>query len=627
MAVRPPTTGPAAAPAAAEPVTAESLGWQLRAALPPLRLHSASLFDKDANVLWLSEGALGPDEHTVVLEAMEALAADTTRTYHESGMEDGRIAIFLPVRAPRGDLVGLAMILADMKSVGDGVVERLVTPQIRTVMQKVAVLLRGAAAKTGETGLVPILDVSSEGPLALVPDTARSASPPPAPTASSKTPPKPVPARAAPALAPLATTGSAAPVVPIAPAARVAAAAPAERPSATSGEVLTAQAVDDILEFELTPDVPDISKSAAARETALAPQAVPPVVSAAPVAQQATPLVRDDAPVAREASMTGSREAPALVAREAAVTGAHDAIHVPEAVTPIREAVTSAREAAGSHAPARETAPINVPTLSPAAATAASATGSSRTLASTGATTASRVLSASDAQLLLEVQQYAKLRAGGRSRRFELQVRTPNRDSSRDSAALDAHALQRLLSWLSVNRGAWNLEPTSFTLNLSITTLEDDRFPQNVASALKSHGIAPDTIGFEIAEPLCMQRRAQVERFINLCDKIGCFIVIDDFSLDSAVLPLLRSKALRLVKIDPKLTGAALKDKLAQALVVAIAQAVRVLGIHCSAKRVDSQGSLQWLTAIGCDFAQGSVISQLQPLEALLAPSAELAKA
>lgn len=123
-----------------------------------------------------------------------------------------------------------------------------------------------------------------------------------------------------------------------------------------------------------------------------------------------------------------------------------------------------------------------------------------------------------------------------------------------------------------------------------------------------------------------MQRRAQVERFINLCDKIGCFIVIDDFSLDSAVLPLLRSKALRLVKIDPKLTGAALKDKLAQALVVAIAQAVRVLGIHCSAKRVESQGSLQWLTAIGCDFAQGSAISQLQPLEALLAPSAELAK-
>ena len=59
--------------------------------------------------------------------------------------------------------------------------------------------------------------------------------------------------------------------------------------------------------------------------------------------------------------------------------------------------------------------------------------------------------------------------------------------------------------------------------------------------------------------------------------------MIDDFSLDSSITSLLRSRALRLVKIDPKLTtGRFRKDKLAQAMVVAIAQAVKVLGIHCS---------------------------------------------
>jgi EAL domain-containing protein (putative c-di-GMP-specific phosphodiesterase class I) len=172
------------------------------------------------------------------------------------------------------------------------------------------------------------------------------------------------------------------------------------------------------------------------------------------------------------------------------------------------------------------------------------------------------------------------------------------------------------------NRAAWNLEPTSFTLNLSIATLEDERFPQFVASNLKTNGIAPDNIGFEIAEPLCLQRRAQVERFITLCDKLGCFVVIDDFSLDSSIVSLLRSKALRLVKIDPKLTSVALKDKLAQAMVVAIAQAAKVLGIHCAAKRVDSQAAMQWLTAIGCDFAQGAALAQVQPLESLGTPPA-----
>jgi EAL domain-containing protein (putative c-di-GMP-specific phosphodiesterase class I) len=223
--------------------------------------------------------------------------------------------------------------------------------------------------------------------------------------------------------------------------------------------------------------------------------------------------------------------------------------------------------------------------------------------------------------LILELQAFSKLRAGGRTRRYEVLARTSHKDISRVPAGFDKFALQQLLSWLGANRAAWNSEPTSFTLNLSISTLEDERFPQFVASNLKAHGIAPDNVGFEIAEALCLQRRAQVERFISLCDKLGCFVVIDDFSLDSSVISLLRSKALRLVKIDPKLTTVALRDKLAQAMVVAIAQAVKVLGIHCAAKRVDSSAALRWLGAIGCDFAQGSALSQPQPLESLAKPA------
>jgi EAL domain-containing protein (putative c-di-GMP-specific phosphodiesterase class I) len=217
--------------------------------------------------------------------------------------------------------------------------------------------------------------------------------------------------------------------------------------------------------------------------------------------------------------------------------------------------------------------------------------------------------------LVLEVLPFSKLRAGGRTRRFEVLPRSTQ--PNRVPPGFDKIALQQLLAWMGSNRAAWSLEPTSFTLNLSISTLEDDRFPQFVASNLKANGIAPDNIGFEIAEPLCIQRRAQVERFITLCDKLGCFVVIDDFSLDSSITNLLRSRALRLVKIDPKLTSVALKDKLAQAMVVAIAQAVKVLGIHCSAKRVDTQASLQWLTAIGADFAQGAALSQVQALESI----------
>jgi EAL domain-containing protein (putative c-di-GMP-specific phosphodiesterase class I) len=220
-----------------------------------------------------------------------------------------------------------------------------------------------------------------------------------------------------------------------------------------------------------------------------------------------------------------------------------------------------------------------------------------------------------DPSLVLELLPFAKLRAGGQTRRYQVLARSAG--VQRDPAAFDALVLQRLLGWLAAHRASWNSQPTSFTVNLSIATLEDERFAQKFAAALNTHGIAAETIGFEIAEALCTQRRAQVERFITACGKVGSWVVIDDFSFDSQVLTLLRSKALRLVKIDSKLTSSALKDKLSQAIVVATVQSSKVLGIHCAAKRVDSQAQLQWLTAIGCDFAQGQALARAQELDSL----------
>jgi EAL domain-containing protein (putative c-di-GMP-specific phosphodiesterase class I) len=167
----------------------------------------------------------------------------------------------------------------------------------------------------------------------------------------------------------------------------------------------------------------------------------------------------------------------------------------------------------------------------------------------------------------------------------------------------------------------WEAEPASFSINLSLGALEDAQFLRRLPADLARTGVAAQCIGFEVSERACNQIPAQVARFIAECEKIGCFVVLDDFSLDPRALPFLRSKALRLVKIDARLTAAALQDKLSQALVVAIAQACKVLGIHCVAKQVESQAAMQWLTAVGCDLAQGFVLDRPLPLESLVAPA------
>lgn len=489
-----------------EAPTPESLGAQLRAALPPMRVQSISLYDERANVLWLNEGALGPDEHNTVTEAIAVLSRKPALACHESRLEDGRTALVLPARSPQGTTVGLAMILADSKSISDHISERLANAQIRAILQRLAVLLRPASARTG-TGRVLQLPPAVNIPVL----SAATAQPAPVQAAAAR----------------FDAT---------------------HRPATTAADeipVLSSAAVDDVLEFDPSPEVADISR---------------PAVS---VPQGTTPSVAD---------------------ATAAVDAAHGS-SVSSATTP-----AAAKVAAAPAGTAGETRLLSLP---------------------------------EGMSVSLDLQRFVSLRAGARSRRFEVQPRIAYKDSDRAPPGLEKYVLQQLLAWMGANRRAWTTEPTSFTLGLSATTLEDERFPQFIATNLRSHGIAGESIGFEITEALCMQRRVQVERFFELCEKLGCFVVIDDFSLDSSIVTLLRSRALRLVKIHPRYTSVALKDKLAQAMVAAIAQAVKVLGIHCAAKRVDSKASLQWLAAIGCDLAQGSAAAAPQTLETLAAPAGD----
>lgn len=456
-------SGPALA-ATAETVNAETLGRQLHAILPPLRLHSMSLYNAEGDVLWLSEGALGPDEHSVVLDAIQTLHGETRKGYHETGLEDGRFAMFLPVRAPKGDLVGMVMLLTELKALPDGTMEQLASARVRGMLQKIAVFLRVGSTRAGETT--------------------------PSPVISS-----------------LSITGA--------------------------STTLSEAKVEEILTLELEEDAP-----AAA---APAPQQSPP---------QAKASVATPAPAPPEPTV--QVETPAQVA----------------------------------------------------------------------------------ADLTLSVQELVKMRSSGRTRRYEVLARS-KRDAARnevpaafvarsaagaDGAALDGHVARQLIDWLRGHPEVWDGEPASFSMNLSIGALEDPRFLETIGAAMASAGIPANSMGFEITEFAGVQCKQATQRFIGACERMGCFVVIDNFTFDSAVLPLLGSSAVRMVKIDPKLTSAAMKEKLSQALVIAISQACKVLGVHCIAKNVETPTALEWLEAIGCDFAQGYALEKPLSLESLAAP-------
>jgi EAL domain-containing protein (putative c-di-GMP-specific phosphodiesterase class I) len=82
---------------------------------------------------------------------------------------------------------------------------------------------------------------------------------------------------------------------------------------------------------------------------------------------------------------------------------------------------------------------------------------------------------------------------------------------------------------------------------------------------------------------------------------------------------LLGSPALRFLKLESKITAVAMKERVPQALVVAIAQASKVLGLSCVAKRVDTPAVREWLSAVGLDYAQGFLLDQPRALTSLAA--------
>jgi EAL domain-containing protein (putative c-di-GMP-specific phosphodiesterase class I) len=93
----------------------EAIARQMLSAVSGMRVWSLSLHDEHADVLWLNESVMGPDEHEAVRASLEVFAGEGAPSRHEHDLGDGRVAITL--RAFRGgSVLGLLMIIVDRKA-------------------------------------------------------------------------------------------------------------------------------------------------------------------------------------------------------------------------------------------------------------------------------------------------------------------------------------------------------------------------------------------------------------------------------------------------------------------------------------------------------------------------------
>ncbi|HEV7607211.1 MAG TPA: EAL domain-containing protein [Steroidobacteraceae bacterium] len=596
-----------------------AIGEALKQALSGNRLQSISLHDERGDVLWLDEGALGPDEHNLVVEAAAALSAGTDRTYVFQSIGDGRAAAFLPARSPLNDLLGLAMIIADAKFLDSKGAAKFVTPTTTNLMRRLAFLRKPSAPAAPLTPPPPSAPaanrvVSPQPAKAPVPPpprpgmqpppAARPAAPaaarpgtpvqqPAAPQARAPAPPAPRPG--VPARPPMAPPKAAQPVAkPAAPAAR---SAPPAKPA--SQQRPSGNASSDSIAFEISDIDPKSLLKGAARQAQPEPK------------RPDLRVVQTDRLPKLELKLEGD-PIPELIQDEPPAAEVELAPMYAEPVDGEEE--TTEVEALEPDADMNVEPEFvdEVPQLEVGAGQ----------------------FEFYGQIFELHVQQLVKLKGTGGTRRFEVLVRDAHADNEfgvapdrvmqdvHDPSAnsdLDRIVVEQLVIWMSENRGAWETEPSSFSINVGMGTIADPKFASFVATTLKTHKVPPKAIGFEITEKSCVEQVRDVDMFVQSCEKIGCHLVLDDFTLHHNSLRWLGSSALKFLKLEPKLTAVAMKDRVPQALVVAIAQACKVLGLSCVAKRVDTPAVRDWLSAVGLDYAQGFLLDQPRALTKLAA--------
>ena len=94
----------------------EAIAQRLLAAVSTVRVSSLSLHDEHADVLWLTESVLGPDEHEAVRASLEIFAGEGAPTRHEYDLGDGRVAVTLRALRSGGSVLGVVMIIVDHRA-------------------------------------------------------------------------------------------------------------------------------------------------------------------------------------------------------------------------------------------------------------------------------------------------------------------------------------------------------------------------------------------------------------------------------------------------------------------------------------------------------------------------------
>ncbi|GAA3841191.1 EAL domain-containing protein [Saccharothrix violaceirubra] len=165
-------------------------------------------------------------------------------------------------------------------------------------------------------------------------------------------------------------------------------------------------------------------------------------------------------------------------------------------------------------------------------------------------------------------------------------------------------AMERVRLWLDRDLRM------SVAVNLSVRTLADEEFPDRVGRALVRHGVPPELLTFELTESGVMADPERALPVLRRLHTMGVVLAVDDFGTGYSSLAYLRQLPVDEVKIDKSFVLGMGTDLGDMAVVRSIVELGHSLGLTVVAEGVEDDAARDQLVGMGCDVAQGYLISR-----------------
>ncbi len=234
--------------------------------------------------------------------------------------------------------------------------------------------------------------------------------------------------------------------------------------------------------------------------------------------------------------------------------------------------------------------------------------------------------------LYLEMQPIMSLTAPHESLNFEvlLRMRDPQGnvvrtdhliaagEASGRMGMIDRWVLSTTLAWLNTHHT--QLQHTKFVcMNLSGASLNDEKFLQDVYAMLEQNLHIVGQLCLEITESVALLDLENTRRFVDKVRGYGAKVALDDFGAGYTSFSYLKEFKADLLKIDGSFIVNMNQHPANIAIVEAIVNLARNLGMKVIAEWVEDNATVETLTEIGVDYVQGFVVARPQAPDKLLA--------